>query len=471
MPIEIACECGRQYRAGDVLAGRRVKCKGCGAMIRVPVALPEVEPPVEEDPFANPPASYEVDGSVDNASRPVEQDALSAMMVDQFTTASNPGGVRIDFVHYLICHPTELIIAGAGLVIGVGGALLTMHWAPLIFVGVGVWLLVQGLLSQRAKLIAGDVCPAVVISVNPYRVAVATDLTTGGPARPAILIKKASLSRMTGGPAQLGQRLATVALYAGVASEDAWRNFDPTVLACATRNEADIARVTASIPQAQWRQLDAMLARLPEHRVGLYKLWLGTQNQYMSGGKQRLMGALVLIALAAPVIAIVANAVKKNKAADVSDVRTETPTQRVVTPPRLTSPRPNLISRPDAHPAPVVGVIPEVKSSEPAESKPDAKSRAEQRIAEAKAEMEARRAARRAQAITAPAAAEVEPAAAPPRVGPFAAGDKIEIWENRRNWKPGTVLKKEGRRYFVHYDGWSDSWDEWVGPDQVRERP
>ena len=35
MPILVTCECGRQLRARDQLAGRRAKCPGCGMLLRV----------------------------------------------------------------------------------------------------------------------------------------------------------------------------------------------------------------------------------------------------------------------------------------------------------------------------------------------------------------------------------------------------------------------------------------------------
>jgi RNA binding activity-knot of a chromodomain len=30
------------------------------------------------------------------------------------------------------------------------------------------------------------------------------------------------------------------------------------------------------------------------------------------------------------------------------------------------------------------------------------------------------------------------------------------------------VLKTNGDRYYIHYTGWANSWDEWVGPDRIR---
>lgn len=46
-------------------------------------------------------------------------------------------------------------------------------------------------------------------------------------------------------------------------------------------------------------------------------------------------------------------------------------------------------------------------------------------------------------------------------------GDKIQI-EHSGSWYDGKILKVEGDKYYVTYDGWSDSWDEWVGIDRIK---
>lgn len=47
------------------------------------------------------------------------------------------------------------------------------------------------------------------------------------------------------------------------------------------------------------------------------------------------------------------------------------------------------------------------------------------------------------------------------------AGEKIQI-NSSGSWYDGKILKVEGAKYFVTYDGWSDSWDEWVGIERIR---
>ena len=54
MPIPLTCACGRSLRIRDALAGRKVKCPGCGRALAVPAPAAE-EGPLEVLPAAPPP--------------------------------------------------------------------------------------------------------------------------------------------------------------------------------------------------------------------------------------------------------------------------------------------------------------------------------------------------------------------------------------------------------------------------------
>lgn len=45
--------------------------------------------------------------------------------------------------------------------------------------------------------------------------------------------------------------------------------------------------------------------------------------------------------------------------------------------------------------------------------------------------------------------------------------DAVEI-ESTGSWYPGKILQVDGDKFFVAYDGWSDTFNEWVGKDRLR---
>jgi hypothetical protein len=51
----------------------------------------------------------------------------------------------------------------------------------------------------------------------------------------------------------------------------------------------------------------------------------------------------------------------------------------------------------------------------------------------------------------------------------YDVGQTVDVYWGSR-WWPGRVLNRDGSRYRITYDGWSSSWDEWVGPDRLRKR-
>ncbi len=46
-------------------------------------------------------------------------------------------------------------------------------------------------------------------------------------------------------------------------------------------------------------------------------------------------------------------------------------------------------------------------------------------------------------------------------------GDKAQVlWKG--SWYPAQVLKVNGDQCFIHYDNYGSNWDEWVGPDRIK---
>jgi len=53
----------------------------------------------------------------------------------------------------------------------------------------------------------------------------------------------------------------------------------------------------------------------------------------------------------------------------------------------------------------------------------------------------------------------------------FAEGEKVEVeWNQDKKWYPATILKAWYGLHLVHYDGYDSTSDEWVGPGAVRRR-
>jgi hypothetical protein len=47
------------------------------------------------------------------------------------------------------------------------------------------------------------------------------------------------------------------------------------------------------------------------------------------------------------------------------------------------------------------------------------------------------------------------------------SGDKAEVlWKG--GWYPAHVVKGKGSECYIHYDGYGNNWDEWVGPDRIK---
>ncbi len=210
--------------------------------------------------------------------------------------SGNPGRLRVDWAKAITTRPTFLIL---GIVLILFGLLVccTVNppWIGLVFVVTPIWMALRHYREVKQKFYGGDVCPAIVLSDK--LVAVMTDLCVGSASRPAIKVMRYPLSKMTGGLPPVGSRVATVAFYYGPPKETAWRDFSPEVIACWVTNENEIQRVTNSITEPEWRQLDALLNRIPKPEPGLYKMWganAGKVKRAMDPGVEAVLAVLIL---------------------------------------------------------------------------------------------------------------------------------------------------------------------------------
>lgn len=51
--------------------------------------------------------------------------------------------------------------------------------------------------------------------------------------------------------------------------------------------------------------------------------------------------------------------------------------------------------------------------------------------------------------------------------GAFQVGSPVSVhWGHQ--WWPAQVLKTHGNQLYIHYDGYGNNWNEWVGPSRYR---
>ena len=63
---------------------------------------------------------------------------------------------------------------------------------------------------------------------------------------------------------------------------------------------------------------------------------------------------------------------------------------------------------------------------------------------------------------------DAAPAPTAPAAAAFAVGDRVQVqWKGA--WYPAKVLKVDGEKFLIHYDGSSSSWDEWVAPSRIKK--
>lgn len=221
--------------------------------------------------------------------------------VDSSTYASNPGRLRVSYLHWICSFPGKPVqlILPLAILVGVAflmnrvffGALFellhkgkSLDNVPGALLGIVIfnvffWLGISPLLEQliflanriREHFLYGCVNPGIVVASKPPIVAVFTDLTRGSVPHHAIKILPQPLKRIKGGAPPVGTKLAIVALYEGIAQKGHWDNFHPVVINCVTGNITDIKRIYRSIPDWEWQALEAGLRQIQTpQKPGLY---------------------------------------------------------------------------------------------------------------------------------------------------------------------------------------------------------
>ena len=140
--------------------------------------------------------------------RRLQSDVLQKEIAGGKAIASNPCCSTLDFFQYFLCRPFLLLTAVNITAFGVAVAIAFGNPVPVLpALGWAVYNAWRHTRLARSVVVKGDVNPGIIISKNPWRVAVYGDLSTGfeGP-RPAIKVLMAALTWMPNGPPEIGKR-------------------------------------------------------------------------------------------------------------------------------------------------------------------------------------------------------------------------------------------------------------------------
>lgn len=192
--------------------------------------------------------------------------------LDDGTTASHPGGVRVSIWRWALHHPLWPIGLFAYMLFGV--TLMWLHsllWA----IALPILIVMQILYWRRIKehMFHGNICPGIVISKSPLRVAVYTDLSKGFGSFPVIKIMEHTPYRRWSGRPEIGTRVVTVALYEQHADSENlphWNDFQPVLAAPIIKTRKDLEKLEASMLPEYWDTLEDALKHVTSRKPGLH---------------------------------------------------------------------------------------------------------------------------------------------------------------------------------------------------------
>jgi len=212
--------------------------------------------------------------------------------------ASSPGRMDLDprqFLRFFAPHflPAAKLFAPLPI-----AALIAAWWFPIpglvaavLLVAFSTWYIGRALLRiwryTAGKFKHGCINPAVVVALEPCRVAVLTDLDrTSSRPWPVVKVLPVLLDQRICPGLAVGRRLATVSYYfAGPADADGqaaehWADFMPDVVDCFVADRAAIERTIHSLAPKEWRDLATALDQSPDRTVvGLHRVRLGHTDE------------------------------------------------------------------------------------------------------------------------------------------------------------------------------------------------
>ncbi len=185
--------------------------------------------------------------------------------------ASNPGGIQVSKWRWLFRYPAWPVGLVVGLVLTTWLG-LRVHWTFWIVSGfLLLWIFFYWKRVQE-HFLYGDTCLGLVVSSDPIRIAVLSDLSKGVGDYPVIkIIEEKPSGRWP--MVQEGMILPTVALYvASMEDWPHWETFNPVPVAPVCKDPLDAQRLEDRFGEAERERLRKCVKLLPSKEPGLYKL-------------------------------------------------------------------------------------------------------------------------------------------------------------------------------------------------------
>lgn len=187
------------------------------------------------------------------------------------TRASMPGNLKVNPFIWIRFYPIWPLIWFLSLFLS---SALTYFYHWLFLIPVIILTLINIFYWQRVTehFLYGCVNPAVIISLNPVKFAVSTDLSKGTGEYPVIKIIEKNLSKVCGKKTKIGAVFPTIALYQK--SDETlpyWDNFFPYPVDCATNNIEIIKNILHGFTEEDIAELKFGLTQIQKpYKCGLY---------------------------------------------------------------------------------------------------------------------------------------------------------------------------------------------------------
>ncbi|MEO7717973.1 MAG: DUF3239 domain-containing protein [Capsulimonas sp.] len=202
--------------------------------------------------------------------------------------ASLPGRILLKTVVYDRCYPQYrgkrllsqlsiwVLLASAFVLIGTHNWILAALGVAILSMALAWWWSGVQRTQLKSHLYHGCANPAVVVSTQPYLIAVFADITaTPGVKFPAVKVLPAPLDLVQGRSFAVGDHIPTVSTYQGPATEGRWTDFYPIPACCATNETRALDRLenTLHYEEEGWSALENALIHVPRpYAPGLYPM-------------------------------------------------------------------------------------------------------------------------------------------------------------------------------------------------------